>query len=92
MNSAHWIPACELRDTDVLEFDANVLSPQGVTHVDGLPIDKLTRHPDGRVEVDLTYADGIHRYKTFAPDERVMVHDRVITVWDDREMKPTDGD
>ncbi len=69
MSSAQWIPARELRDTDVLQF-------QGITRSgvwDGIPIDKLTRYPDGRVKVDVTYADGTHRYRTYGPDDQVMV-------------------
>jgi hypothetical protein len=66
---ARSIPACELRETDVLEF-------QGVTSaggVNGIPIDKLTRRADGRVEIDVIYLDGTHRHKTFAADEQVVV-------------------
>ena len=69
MTVAKWIPARALRDTDILEF-------QGVTMdgwFDGITIDKLTRHADGRVEVDLTFVDGSHRYKIFGPDEQVRV-------------------
>lgn len=72
MSSAKWIPARDVRDTDVLEF-------QGFTmdgFIDGVPIDKLTRYPGGRVKVDVTYADGTHRYKIYAPDDQVCVHDR----------------
>jgi hypothetical protein len=67
---AKWIAARQLQDTDVLEF-------QGITEhgsfVDGIPIDKLTRHADGRVEIDVTYIDGSYRHKTFASYEQVQI-------------------
>ncbi|OBG70279.1 hypothetical protein [Mycobacterium sp. E3305] len=66
---AKWIPARELRDTDVLEFQR--FNADG--YIDGIPIDKLTRHPDGRVEIDVTYIDGTHRLKVYDPDEQVSV-------------------
>jgi hypothetical protein len=66
---AKWIPACKLRDTDVLEFQGMTLD----RGFDGIPINKLTRHRDGRVEVDVTFVDGSRRYKTFGPDEQVMI-------------------
>jgi hypothetical protein len=64
-------PASELRNTDILEF-------RGVTEgggIDGIPIDKLTRHPDGSVEIDITYIDGTSRHKTFSASEQVMVRE-----------------
>lgn len=70
--SAKWIPASELRATDVLEF-------RGIAEAggfDGIPIDKLKRYRDGRVRVDVTHIDGSRRRKIFAPNEQVMVQEQ----------------
>jgi hypothetical protein len=69
-----------LRDTDVLEF-------QGMTEdggCDGIPITKLTRHSDGRVEVDVTYV---------SQDEDLIdaIGDNDIDGIDDDPADPCDG-
>jgi hypothetical protein len=71
---SRWIPASELRETDVLVFQAEAVTPTGDVKIfDGIPIDKLTRLSRGRVKVRVTYIDGTRRYKTFAAHELVMV-------------------
>ena len=65
---ARRIPARRLSETDVLEFVA--MTPDGI--INGLPIERLIRHRDGRVEVDVTYPGGT-RCHTFGPDELVEV-------------------
>jgi hypothetical protein len=68
------IPARELSDTDILDFHAEAISPDGTVKIfHGIPIDKLTRHRDGRVEVDMTYIDGTHRFRVYGPDDEVVV-------------------
>jgi hypothetical protein len=64
-----WIPASELRETDVLVFKGFTLEG----FFDGVPIDKLTRLTRGRVKVHVTFVDGTRRHKTFAAHDLVMV-------------------
>ncbi len=64
-----WIPAHELREHHVLEF-------QGISEAgafDGIPVDKVTRRRNGKIEVDVTNVDGTRRHKTFAPGEMVAI-------------------
>jgi hypothetical protein len=57
-----------LSDEDILQFSGWTM----VGHR-GIPITRLTRLHDGRVQVDVDYVDGTNRHKVFEADDQVMV-------------------
>jgi hypothetical protein len=69
MTATVTIAARDLRDDDILAFGAII----GGRIIDGLPIAKLHRHPDGRIEIDVAHIDGTTRFKNFGPLDEVSV-------------------